>query len=99
MLSGCDKLKYLGGFEGLKAALILDPTKYNPNITTNLTIESVMNVIDNLYDWATNPEGVNKQDYSVDMVAGQLRLAYELGEQLTEDQIAKATDKGWTLSW
>lgn len=55
--------------------------------STKLTHDSLMNVINNLYDIAT--KGCNTQQ----LVLGSTNLA-----KLTEEEIAIATNKGWTVS-
>jgi hypothetical protein len=58
----------------------------------NLTVDSLMNVINNLYDWESNP-----MEYEVDFVWQELYLGSNLSK-LTDDQIAVATNKKWILS-
>ena len=54
---------------------------------SNLTHDSLMDVINKLYDLASN--GKNSQK----LVLGSTNLA-----KLTEEEIAIATNKGWTVS-
>lgn len=87
------KLTDLGGFKDLgKAYSITQSANYSYykldlSKATNLTHDSLMNVINNLYDIAT--AGVQAQQ----LVLGSTNLA-----KLTEDEIAIATNKGWTVS-
>lgn len=89
----CKKLKNLGGFENL--GMSYDTTNaansFNNKLVLsdsyNLTHESLMNVINNLYDIAT--KGCNAQQ----LILGSRNLA-----KLTSEEIAIATTKGWTVS-
>jgi surface protein len=91
--SYCSKLTTLGGFKDLgKAYSTSTSANYssytlNLSYSNNLTEESLMNVINNLYDIAT--AGCKTQK----LVLGSTNLA-----KLTSEQIAIATDKGWTVS-
>ena len=73
----------LGGFKDLKISI----TSYFLDKAPNLTIESLMNVINNLYDLTSN--GLSGQTLNF----GSTNLG-----KLTEEQIAIATAKGWTLT-
>ena len=73
----------LGGFKDLKISI----TSKFLDKTPNLTIESLMNVINYLYDLTAN--GLSGQTLKF----GQTNL-----DKLTEEQIAVATAKGWTLT-
>ena len=90
---GCDELKDLGGFEGLKIPMDL-------SVCHNLTRQSLLNLFNNVYDWATNEEGLNQDEWEGDILSSG-NPVLKLGEtnlaKLTEDDIAIATDKGWTL--
>lgn len=77
MFSGCYALTDLGGFPGLHCEL-------NLSYSSNLTVESLMNVINKMDDVTANPQTLN---------LGSTNLA-----KLTEAQIAVATNKGWTLA-
>ena len=93
IFAGCSKLKNLGGFKdlgnnystsisALNSALGLDLSA-----STLLTHDSLMNVINNLYDIAT--KGCNTQA----LILGATNLA-----KLSSSEIAIATTKGWTVS-
>lgn len=89
----CSKLTNLGGFENLGQAYSTTQSanygKYRLDLsnTNLLTHDSLMNVINNLYDIAT--AGVPVQQF----IIGATNLA-----KLTEEEIKIATDKGWTVS-
>lgn len=76
MFSGCRSLTNLGGFKNLQKSLDLTSC-------TNLTHESLMNVINNLARVNTSPV----------LTLGGINLA-----KLTDDEIAIATDKGWVVN-
>jgi surface protein len=79
MFDNCTALENLGGLVGLKVNLSLSsPTK--------LTHDSLMNVINNLYDLTGN--GLSGKTLTL----GSTNLG-----KLTADEIAIATNKGWTL--
>lgn len=85
-------LDYMGGFENLGMAYSTSSAENNNNYRLvvsyfNLTHESIMNVINNLYDIKT--KGVKPQQ----LVLGTSNLA-----KLTSEEIAIGTEKGWTLS-
>ena len=61
--------------------------KLNLSACTNLTYDSLMNIINSLYDIATL--GVKSQQ----LILGDTNLA-----KLTEEKIAIATNKGWSVS-
>ena len=79
MFYNCIDLKNLGGFKNLKVPL-------NLSSCVLLTHESLMNVINNLYDLTAN--GLNEKTLSI----GSTNIA-----KLTADEIAIATNKGWTI--
>ena len=87
------KLANFGGFKDLgKAYGTTQSTNYNSyklnlQYSPSLTHDSLMNVINNLYDIKT--KGCNAQQ----LVLGSTHLA-----KLTAEEIAIATDKGWTVS-
>ena len=92
-LNAHNNLTYLGGFENLGEAYLTSRAE-NYNYYTldlskcpNLTHESLMNVINNLYDIAT--KGCKPQTLTL----GSTNLA-----KLTSDEIAIATNKGWNVS-
>ena len=76
-------LTYLGGFKDLKISV----TSGFLERTSNLTVESLMNVINNIYDLTAN--GLSGQSLKF----GSTNL-----NKLTDEQIAVATAKGWTLT-
>ena len=93
MFLTCYALTTLGGFQNLGMAY---DTNQNANYnyytlalsdSTKLTHDSLMNVINNLYDIAT--KGCNAQQ----LILGSTNLA-----KLTAEEIAIATNKGWTVS-
>ena len=72
----------LGGFKNLKVSIDIQRAP-------NLTVQSLMNVINNLYDFVGNSEtGTNKI-----LTLGTTNL-----DKLTDEQKAVATNKGWQLS-
>lgn len=89
----CIALTTLGGFENLGQAYLTTANANFSNYTldlhyaTLLTHESLMNVINNLYDIGT--AGVQTQQ----LIVGSTNLA-----KLTAEEIAIATSKGWTVS-
>jgi hypothetical protein len=93
MFTYCYSLTTLGGFKDLGKAYLtsqsanLSSYSLFLNYSTELTVESLMNVINNLYDIKT--AGCNTQILAL----GSTNTA-----KLTSDQIAIATNKGWTVS-
>lgn len=87
------KISTLGGFQNLGEAYLTTQSSnylYYKLILSNNTIlthDSLMNVINNLYDIAT--KGCKSQS----LVLGTTNIA-----KLTEEEIAIATSKGWTVS-
>lgn len=77
MFFACKSLTDLGGFPGLHCEL-------NLSYSSNLTVESLMNVINKAADVTANPQT---------LTLGSTNLA-----KLTEEQISVATNKGWTLA-
>lgn len=85
-------LKTLGGLKELGKAYTsssVNYTSYNLNLTTctNLTKQSLLNVINGLYDLASR----NKPAQG--LFLGEINLA-----KLTAEEIAIATNKGWNVS-
>lgn len=80
--SNINTLTDLGGFKDLKISV----TSNFLDILPNLTVDSLMNVINNVYDLTAN--GLSGKTLKF----GQTNL-----DKLTEEQIAVATNKGWTL--
>lgn len=93
MLKLCAALTTLGGFKNLGKAYLTSQSanysnyKLDLNFASNLTHDSLMNVINKLYDIAT--AGCNTQQ----LVLGSINL-----EKLTAEEIAIATNKGWSVS-
>lgn len=93
MFGNCSNLTNLGGLENLGQAY--DTTKsanyssykLDLSYSKKLTHDSLMNVINNLYDIKT--KGCNTQS----LVLGSTNL-----EKLTSEEIAIATNKGWNVS-
>lgn len=81
--SNITTLTDLGGFKDLKISVTSSFLDKAPN----LTVDSLMNVINNVYDLTTN--GLSGQSLKF----GQTNL-----DKLTPEQIAVATAKGWTLT-
>lgn len=75
----------LGGFKNLK----IDWTSYGLNICPNLTYESLMNVINNLYDFRGNGESTTRN----------IKFHSNARSLLTTDDIAIATAKGWNVQF
>ena len=73
----------LGGFKNLKINFT-DGLNHLPN----LTVQSLMNVINNLYDFRANGESTTKT-----LTLGTTNL-----NKLTDEQKAVATNKGWNLT-
>lgn len=88
MNSSMRKLTYLGGFRNLGKASSVSGTNGSSflNYAPNLTYESVMNVINGLYDRA-----------SAGLSVLTLKLHANHLAMLSEDDIAIATNKGWTI--
>lgn len=91
-----DYLTEIGGFEGLRASF-----DSFIEMCTNLSEQSLVNIINYLYDWSGNTDGraYNEYygkywDYGTDhyLNFGSTNL-----DKLTPEQIAVATNKGWTL--
>lgn len=93
VLYGDTYLKNVGGFENLGQAYSTTASANNSNYALTisyclkLTHDSLMNVINNLYDIKT--KGCKTQQ----LLLGSINLA-----KLTAEEIAIATNKGWTVS-
>lgn len=91
--TSCNYLTDFGGLENLGMAYSTTQSanyssyKLDLHYSKNLTHESLMNVINNLYDIAT--KGCNAQS----LVLGTTNLA-----KLSEEEIAIATSKGWNVT-
>ena len=94
MFEGCTSLKYLGGFENLGAVTTIDGSDVVNGTDTfisdccNLTYESIMNVINNLYDRK-----------SAGMSELSLKLHADAFSKLSDEDILIAINKGWILEW
>ena len=93
VLANCTKLQNIGGFENLgqayKTTMAANYYYYKLalSFSNELTHDSLMNVINNLYD--IKSKGCNPQG----LVLGSTNLA-----KLTSEEIAIATEKGWNVS-
>lgn len=91
--SACSSLTNLGGLLNIGQNYPLNSTANNYNLTIalatspNLTHDSLMNVINKVYDIAT--KGVATQKITI----GSTNIA-----KLTAEEIAIATNKGWSIS-
>ena len=83
--SNISTLTDLGGFKNLK---IDWKDNYGLYRLPNLTYESIMNVINNLYDFRANGESTTRT----------LKINSKPYALLSESDIAVATAKGWTIS-
>ena len=88
--------KNLGGFKNLKLSWSTGGFK-----ALDLTVESLMNVINNLWDWTDYPDGKAPLNDGTIYNFGTTHNLY-LGStnlnKLSDEQKAIATNKGWTLS-
>ena len=75
-------LTYMGGFKNLKVDLDIQKAP-------NLTVQSLMNVINNLYDFRANGDTTTTK---------KLQLGTTNLNKLTDEQKAVATNKGWSLT-
>lgn len=86
MFSGCTKLTHVGGLTNFgKNPNLLYPAAMFQDCN-NLTHDSIMNIINNLYDRATAGYSV------VTLPLGSTNLG-----RISNDEIAIATNKGWTV--
>ena len=81
--SSLNKLTDLGGFKDLK----VNASSYFLDKVPNATVESLMNVINNLYDLTAN--GLSGKT---------LKFGTTNLNKLTDEQKAVAINKGWTLT-
>lgn len=95
----CSKLVNLGGFINLGKKYTQKTTNYSSykldlSYCTELTHDSLINVINNLYDLnlTYNVAGGRKL-YTQSLALGRTNLA-----KLTEEEIAIATSKGWNIT-
>lgn len=100
MFQYCSALETIEGLKNLGQAYTRKTANYSTykldlSVATNLTYESLMNVINNLYDLNQNTnlsvDGVCQ--YTQSLVLGETNIA-----KLTEEEIAIATSKGWSVS-
>ena len=93
MFNSCSKLKNFGGLKNYGQAFLPTDSRNSTAFTLSfssspsMTHDSLMNVINKLYDIAT--KGCNTQQ----LVLGSTNLA-----KLSASEIQTATDKGWSLS-
>ena len=93
IFDSCSRLINIGGLQNLGQAYLTtqsaNSSDYYLSLVDNkqLTHDSLMNVINNLYDIAT--KGVKTQQ----LILGSTNIA-----KLTAEEIAIATNKGWTVS-
>ena len=99
IIYNCSKLVNLGGFINLGKKYTQKTTNYihyklDLSYCTELTHDSLMNVINNLYDLnlTYNVAGGRKL-YTQSLALGRTNLA-----KLTEEEIAIATSKGWNIT-
>ena len=96
--NGCSNLTNLGGLENLGQAYLTTQSANYGSYTlslsscSKLTHESLMNVINNLYDIASI--GVQPQK----LVLGSTNLAKLNATEEGQQAIASAQNKGWTVS-
>ena len=80
-------LTYFGGLKNLK----LNWTSYgSPRMLPNLTYESVINILSNLYDFRGNGDSSTTRT---------IELHYNFNQILTGDDKAIATNKGWIITF
>lgn len=84
VFDGCTKLENFGGFYGLKASLSI------PNTVKLLTVQSLNNIIDGLYDFTAAGETPTSSQ-------GVLSLNSTNFAKLSAAEIAVGTAKGWTI--
>lgn len=90
-----DYLTNIGGFKNLKKSVTREFIDLLPNISTS----SLINIINNLYDWSGNTDGkapLNDGTIYNFGTTHSLKFGYNIAN-LSDAQIAVATAKGWTL--
>ena len=95
--SNLNNLTDIGGFKNLKASW----TNYFLDKAPNATVESLMNVINNLWDWTDYPNGKVTNPDGAEVSYGTthtLKFGTTNLNKLTAEQKAVATNKGWTLT-
>lgn len=96
---GCINLRNMGGLKNLGKGYTSKTTndsnyKLDLSSCTNLTHDSLINVINNLYDLNLTYNVANGGTlYTQQLILGSTNLA-----KLTAEEIAIATNKGWTVS-
>ena len=100
LYNGTNVLTEFGGLENIGQAYAVKQSanysyfRFNLTSTTKLTHESLMNVINNLYDLNLTYDVANGGTlYTQQLQLGSTNLA-----KLTAEEIAIATNKGWTVS-
>jgi surface protein len=95
--STLSNLTDIGGFKNLKVSW----KNYFLNSVPNATVESLMNVINNLWDWTDYPDGKVTNPNGTVVSYGTthtLKFGTTNLNKLTAEQKAVATNKGWTLT-
>lgn len=93
VFNNCSKLTNLGGFRNLGQSYSTSASENNSSLSINIssstivTHDSLVNIINELYDIKT--KGVKPQQ----LILGSTNLA-----KLTSEEIAIATNKGWNVS-
>lgn len=87
---GTSELPVLYHFGGLIDLKVSMDGNYSFNKCPNLTYESCINIIDGLYDFTKHGETPNSNQ-------GRLKVGQSFLDKLTDEDIQKAIDKGWTL--
>ena len=83
--SKLNNITTLGGFKNLKINWTSNALDYAPN----LTYQSLLNVINNLYDFRANGESTTRN----------IKFSTNARNLLTADDIATATAKGWNVQF
>ena len=97
VFQGCTSLTNFGGFKDLGKSFLFTMENYSSYTldvsACPLTHESLMNIINKLYDLNISYSTVNNGDlYRQKLILGTDNMA-----KLTEEEIAIATNKGWTV--
>lgn len=91
-----DLLTSIGGFKNLKKSVTREFIDLLPNISTS----SLINIINNLYDWSGNTDGYAPLNNGTIYNFGtthSLKFGNNISK-LSDAQIAVATAKGWSLT-
>lgn len=83
------KLKNVGGFLNIKTSL--ESTYASPSRCPDLTKESYINIFNGLYDFTGNGETPNSNQ-------GKIKIHSNAYDFLTDDDMAIAINKGWTIT-